>query len=96
MYHCVPNAISRMLPQLIFTLHATNQSVTNGNVKFEGKLASTCTIGCMNRETRGFMPIKAPTGTHITEQTMVSSATRRKVSMPSASACPNSSKPASR
>ena len=96
MYHCVPNAISRILPQLISTLHATNQSVTNGNVKFEGKLASTCTIGCINRETRGFMPIIAPIGTQITEQTSVSSATRRNVTMPNTNACPSSPNPASR
>ena len=52
--------MSRMLPQLMSICQAMNHSVTNGNVKFEGKLANTCTSGCTNREIRGFMPIFTP------------------------------------
>ena len=51
--------MSGMLPQLMSICQAMNHSVTNGNVKFEGKLAS----GCTNQEIRGFMPIFTPVGT---------------------------------
>ena len=63
MYHCVPSDMSGMLPQLMSICQAMNHSVTNGNVKFEGKLANTCASGCTNQEIRGFMPIFTPVGT---------------------------------
>ncbi len=62
MYHCAPSAISTMPPMFRLVPVAMNTAMMNGNKKLAGKLASTCTSGCAERATRGFIPIFTPIG----------------------------------
>ena len=94
MYHCVPRAIKIILPQPRSICQAINQAIANGKMKFAGKLARICTIGCIIREILGFMPITTPTGTQISELIKINAATRTKVMPPSMPAVINSCKPA--
>ncbi len=68
-------------------------TMANGKMKFAGKLASTCTIGCMNWATRGLKPIHTPTGTQTSEETVTTTTTRRKVRKPRPNAVPNTPSP---
>src|ERR1700739_4743712 len=45
MYHWVPIAISRILPQLMLMCAKTKNQTTNGNVMFTGKDAAICANG---------------------------------------------------
>ncbi len=68
-------------------------TIANGKMKFAGKLASTCTTGCMNWATRGLNPIHTPTGTQITDDTVTTTTTRRKVRKPRPNAVPKTPRP---
>ncbi len=82
MYHCAPSAISKMPPMFRLTPAATKNAAANGNRKFAGNEARTCTTGCASRDTRGFIPIQTPTGTQITLATTSSTTTRPNVAAP--------------
>jgi hypothetical protein len=86
MYHWAPSAISRTEPKSSGMCRATNTAVANGNRKFAGNPARTCTIGWANLVTFGLIPIHTPTGTQITVATAVRKMTRAKVAAPSAKA----------
>ena len=45
MYHCDPSAISTMPPRFRLIPVASSTAVNNGNKKFAGNDASTCTTG---------------------------------------------------
>ena len=93
MYHCAPSAIRKMPPMSRLTPVAMSSSVKNGNRKLAGKLASTCTTGCANRVTLGFIPIHTPIGTQISVATSTRTTTRANVTRPSRIAVPNSASP---
>src|SRR5579863_10507306 len=79
MYHWVPSAMSSTLPKFRLSPMSRNTTMANGKMKFAGKLASTCTTGCMYWATRGLKPIHTPTGTQTTEDTATTTATRSSV-----------------
>ncbi len=72
---------------------ATKIAVANGNRKFAGNEARTCTIGWASRETRGFIPIHTPTGTQMMLEMISSATTRANVAAPSTKAGPNAPSP---
>ncbi len=89
MYHCVPIAISRMLPQLMEMFAATNQPTTSGNVMLTGNDAPICASGWAKRATRGWKPIQTPTGVQTIVASTVIAITRSIVRNPSHAMCPN-------
>ena len=91
MYHCVPMAISRMLPQFRVMWAATKKPTITGKVMFTGNEAPICASGCMKRATEGLKPIHTPTGVHTSVANTVMMATRPSVSPPSQKMCPTSS-----
>ena len=92
MYHCEPSAISRMPPRFSGIPEATKNAIANGNRKFAGKLASSCTTGWASRLIRGFIPIQTPIGTQTTVANSRITTTRAIVTAPS----PNASRKAPR
>src|SRR5579862_7070436 len=79
MYHCVPSAMRKMLPQLIEIRVAMKKATIHGKVMLTGKEAAICASGWAMRATLGVEPIQKPMGVQNSVAATVTAATRNRV-----------------
>src|SRR6185312_16002953 len=65
-YHCVPSARRKILPQLIEMEYPIKNPTIKGNAMLTGNDAAICASGWANLATDGRKPIHTPIGVQIT------------------------------